>query len=432
MDFEKNFCSSPWFHMRINNSGTYEYCRWREHPANTRIDLAHNIRSETPLEFFQNSMSSVRQTLLAGNSPKGCSECSKVDSYNKVSGRQRQLLKAGIQQQNFAKTLASSPMRPAFEYSDANQGHTDRTVMDWQIDLGNYCNSACVFCNPEFSSRLAVEFKSLGLISQLPPAAWCEDPVLLNKFISDLLKFDQLHYLHFIGGETLITPGFVKILQALIDADLNNSVTIGFTTNLTVWSEDVNTLLSQFKQVNLGMSVETLNNVNDYVRWPAKHAHVQMILDQWRELATQHGWLTQLRITPTCLTINDLTTVYDYAWQHEIAVESCNFLEEPKFMRIGVLPTQYIDQAKHCLAHWLTQHRVTNSDRIINARDPNVARLQIVQDVQSYINYLDAVDNESYRMPDLIVYLKKLESSRHNCVLDYLPQYDYIFRSAGY
>lgn len=418
--------------MRINNSGTYEYCRWHNHPEDTRIDLTHNIRSESPLEFFQNSMSTVRQTLLAGNSPQGCGECREVDVHNKVSGRQRQLLKSGIQLQNFTKTLASSSMRGAFEYSDRNQGHTDRTVMDWQIDLGNYCNSACVFCNPEFSSRLAVEFKQLGLIDQLPAAAWCEDPVLLDKFVEDLLKFDQLHYLHFIGGETLITPGFVKILQALIDAGLNHSITVGFTTNLTVWSEDINALLSKFKQVNLGMSIETLNSVNDYVRWPSRHEQVKTILDQWVELAKLHGWLTQLRITPTCLTINDLTTIYDYAWEHAIAVESCNFLEEPKFMRIGVLPSQYIDQAKHRLKHWLIQHRVSNSERIINARDPNVAHSQIVQDVQSYINYLDAVSDESHRLPDLIAYLKKLESSRHNCVLDYLPQYDYIFRSAGY
>jgi sulfatase maturation enzyme AslB (radical SAM superfamily) len=355
-----------------------------------------------------------------------------MEHYNKTSGRQRQLLKVGVQEQYFGKTLASSALKSDFDYSNSNHGHTTRQVTDWQIDLGNYCNGACVYCNPESSSRLATEFQKLGLVDQVPPPAWCDDPDLVDQFVQVLTSSTNLQYLHFLGGETVITPGFKTILTALVNANLAKDITIGFTTNLTVWSDDIVALLTQFDQVNLGMSIETLTPVNDYVRYPSRRDQTQELLDRWVALGQQQDWLIQLRITPTCLTVHELNTVYDYAWQNNIAVESCNFLNDPKFFRIGVLPQEYRNQVIQILTDWIQTHQVVGVPQIINTRDPNVAHGQIVQDAESYLNYLKSVEDESSRLPDLVAYLKQLESNRGNSILTYLPQYENLFRSAGY
>lgn len=432
MAFEKSFCSSPWFHMRINNSGTYEYCRWMHKTSNTRINDTHNITNQSPLVYFQQTMAPIRQKLLDGQVLESCRDCHEMEKHNKVSGRQRQLLKAGIQEQYFEQGLASSPLRSAFDYSNNHEGLTERTVSDWQIDLGNYCNGACVFCHPESSSRLAVEFKQLGLIDALPTRSWCDDPALIDRFVTDLTNSNSLKYLHFIGGETVITPGFKTILSALVDKDMAKDVTIGFTTNLTVWSDDIIDLLIQFKQVNLGLSVETLTPVNDYVRYPSQQDQTQQLLDRWCCLGKQHKWLIQLRMTPTCLTVQDLTTVYDYAWVNGLSVESCNFLTRPEFLRIDVLPQKYRQQARDRLYHWIMNHPIDIQQQIINTRDPGLAHSQIRQDAESYLNYLDNALDESHRLPDLVKYLKQLEHNRKNSILDYLPEYEDLFRSAGY
>lgn len=432
MTFKQHFCPSPWIHMRINNSGAYEYCRWMVKDDNPRLSNEHNIQNQRPLEYFQNSLKEIRVQLLNGESPPGCQDCRIMEQNHKVSGRQRQLLKIGVQELYFEKSLASSPMRPAFDYSATHQGHTAQTVVDWQIDLGNYCNSACVFCSPDSSSRLASEFKRIGLIDQVPPVSWCDDPALLEQFIQDLIQSPGLRYLHFIGGETLITPGFEKILSALVKADLAKNITVGFTTNLTTWSNSVVDLLTKFDQINLGVSIESFTPVNDYVRWPSQIDQVCKVLDQWIALAKSYNWLVQLRITPSCLSVHELTSVYDYAWKHELAVESCNFISRPEFMRIGVLPAEQRDQIATDLQLWLDQHQVEHDQQIINTRDPNIARQQIYQDVTSYLNYLKSAPDETFRLGDLVSYLKKLESSRGNSILTYLPQYEELFRSAGY
>jgi hypothetical protein len=229
----------------------------------------------------------------------------------------------------------------------------------------------------------------------------------------------------------VITPAFKVILKALIAAGLHHSATIGFTTNLTVWDQEAADLLCEFSGVNLGMSVETFDSVNDYVRWPSDISQVINIRDRWVQLGQQQNWLMQLRVTPTMLTISHLLSVYKYASQQNISVESCNFLQRPEYLRPSVLP---VDVRQHCidqLQEWAVGV-ATSETAVINTRDPGHAQQQISQDLQSYVNYLKNEPDESFRLPEAVVFLKKLEASRNNSVLDYLPEYEQLFRSAGY
>jgi len=424
MSLKQNFCPSPWFHMRINNAGHYEYCRWA---VKDQRYSANSIHNTTPVEFFQQHMTPVRQQLLAGELPPGCAECTQMEQHGKVSGRQRQLLKVGVRLEQFEKTMASSPWVKEF----AQGGTTTQMPQDWQIDLGNYCNGACVFCGPNSSSRLAAEFKKIGIVSETPPPNWTDDPVLVQQLIDTLVASDHIQYLHFIGGETLITPAFKIILEALIDAGLNRTATIGFTTNLGVWRDDVVELLKQFQGVNLGMSVESFKIINDYVRYPVCLPTMFETIDRWLKIGKHHQWLMQFRVTPTALTVGHMLGVYEYAWHHNVAVESCNFLSKPEFLRPAVLPQEYRQHIVAELQTWIDQHPVS-SDVVVNTRNPTVARQQIVQDLQSYLNYLRAEPDQSWRLPDLVQYLKQLEASRGNSILTYLPEYEELFRSAGY
>ena len=424
MNLKSNFCSSPWLHMRINNAGHYEYCRWA---TKDQRNSAGSIRTATPAEFFQHQMSAVRQQFLNGELPVGCADCTQMEQHNKVSGRQKQLLKIGVRIEQFEKTLVSSPWSKEF----AKGATTTQMPQDWQIDLGNYCNGACVFCSPHSSSRLAAEFKKIGIVSDNVPANWTDDPVLVQRLVDALVSSPHIQYLHFIGGETLITPAFKIILEALIHAGLHRTATVGFTTNLGVWRDDVVDLLKQFQGVNLGMSVESFKHVNDYVRYPVSLSTVFETMNRWLAVAKEHEWLTQFRITPTALTVGHMLEIYEYAWNHNITVESCNFITNPAHLKPAVLPVLYRNKIIKEMKLWLEQHPAAG-DIVTNIRNPNVIRTQITQDLQSYINYLETAPDESDRLPDLVHYLKLLEGNRGNSVLTYLPEYEELFRTAGY
>jgi hypothetical protein len=408
--------------MRITNAGGMSYCRWTN-----KQKTDHNIQTQTPIEFFQKTMQPIRDAMLQGQANVGCGECWQMEQHGKVSGRQKQLLKIGVQTTNFAKTLQSSPWIPVLDRSPFEQ-----LPQDWQIDLGNFCNSACVFCSPDSSSRLANEYLQLGLINALPPQNWTDNESLLEKFFVTLEQTPKIKYMHFIGGETLITPAFAEILQRLIDKQLHQTTAIGFTTNLMVWPQPVIDLLQQFSSVHVGVSVEAFAAINEYVRWPADQTVVESHFDRWVQLCKHNQWYVQIRTTPTVLSIPDLLTVYDRAWQYQVGIESCNFLQEPAFMRPSVLPLHMRQAIIEQFSHWLDQHRTDTQNTIVNTRNPNTVQALICQDLTSYVNYLTNESDESWRLSELIAYLRRIESSRKNCILDCRPEYEKLFRSYGY
>ena len=397
------------------------------------VESRQNIRQVDPVTWFQHDMAPVRKTLLNGGSPPGCQPCHDMEKHGKVSGRQKQLLKTGVVLQDFTKTMLSSPWLNEWTQTQTNDGITTSMVQDWQVDLGNFCNSACLFCAPEYSSRLAAEFKKIGLISELPKKTWCDDPDMLEKFLQVLRSSPAIKYMHFIGGETLITPAFKKILLALISSGLNETTTIGFTTNLTVMDKDILDLLKQFHSVHLGISIECLDRVNDYVRYGSRISQVRDFMQQWLTLARSKDWYVQIRTTPTVLTISRLAAIYEYAWQNHVIVESCNFLYNPAYMKPLVLPAPLRHRARDSLTSWIDSksHTVFN-DQIVNIRNQNFLHQQLIQDAQSYVQYLDQEPDASHLLPDLVAYLKRMDMNRGNCVLDYLPEYEELFRSAGY
>ena len=107
-------------------------------------------------------MMDMRMSLLDGKPPDICNACYYEDSNNKVSGRQRQLLKSAISIGNFDKSLCASPHYDLFNYSNAHDGHTNNLPVDLQIDLGSVCNSACIMCRPSYSTRLATDYEKLS------------------------------------------------------------------------------------------------------------------------------------------------------------------------------------------------------------------------------------------------------------------------------
>lgn len=431
--FEQTFCSSPWIHVRINNTGHYEFCRWGSKGDRIRHP---SLKQESPITFFQKGMSDFRQQLLNGQDLEICNECHVQEAHEKISGRQKQLLKVGVDVQKFVPTMLSSPWLNEFKNSFNNQGQTNQTPQDWQIDLGNYCNSGCVFCNPMSSSWIATEYKKLGLIQQIPRGAWTEDPTQLQVFLDALEECSKIEYMHFIGGETLITPAFKRILEKLIDLGLQDTITIGFTTNLTVWNNDIISLLAKFHNVNLGVSIECVHNLNDYVRYPSQLDVVMENFKKWDQLSIAHNWIKTLRITPTVLSIYHIDTIYQLAWEYNWSVESCNFLNEPDFMRPSLLPVDYRQVVIEKLQRWInsvsTYVEQQNVEQIINIRNPNATKTQIIQDAQSYVNYLNEYPDEIHLLPSLVKFLKTVESARGNKILDYIPEYEELLKSAGY
>lgn len=402
----------------------------------------YNISNTSIREYMNvDIMRSLRLQLLNGESPDICKSCRYEDKFNKVSGRQRQLLKSGIQVDNFEKTLCSSPHWENFEYSSANQGFTENNPVDLQIDLGNTCNSGCIMCSPTYSSKLASEFKNLHKISpDIFPVYpeiknWSDDLTLIEKFI-DELKHIPTKYIHFLGGETLYLKSFYNICNELISNDSAKTISMGTTTNCTVYTPELEKIIKGFKNVHLGLSVEALNPINDYIRWPSEINDIKSNLEKFIRLRETTGLHLSLRITPTIFSIYHIDTLFEFMLENNIIAESCNILQDPSYLRIELLPKNLIKDVLAKIEKIISKYNITDlKTKIINRRNDNNKKYVIQEIIFEYKRLLENMQYPADRDQDLIKLvraLKTFEQSRNNNILNYLPEYEEFLRSYGY
>ena len=436
---DKNiFCSSPWVHIKIGYVGRYWLCRWQydNHPTNTM-----NVADTSILEFFNSErMNKFRSDILQYKPMRECTSCTYEDSFGKVSGRAKQLYRSNISVESFDQDYEKSPHREMFDYSENNAGQSQEHPYDLQINLSNVCNSACIMCSPSLSTRLDQDYKKLATYSPLfrqAPAftCWTADPALVEKFIHDLKELNSIEYIHLLGGETLYLPSFYTICDALIESGLSENIFLGTTTNLTVYSDRLEDIIPKFKKFHIGLSIESVNPLNDYIRYPSEISAVLETLGRFLALREKFPTIhLTLRITPNIFSIFYLDEVIQFMCDNNITGESCNILKYPPCLRIELIPDEIrvvvIDKIRKVI-----ERNSLAPEKVVDARNPNLIKQVISSVAFSYVDVLENMtfpaDGEQCRH-DLVTFLSGFESIRNNSILDYAPEYESFLTTYGY
>jgi MoaA/NifB/PqqE/SkfB family radical SAM enzyme len=385
-------------------------------------------------------MKQFRQDILHGKKLDFCSACHYEESFDKLNGRIRQLNKSAIDVNNFALTTRSSPHYKNFKYSFDNDGEADLAPVDLQINLSNLCNSACIMCGPEASSRLVADYKKLNLIDSSlfkKPSeytSWTQNPETFKKFLDELVTIKNLRYIHFLGGETFYDPAFYKICDHVIENKIDG-VIIGTTTNGTIINDKIKEYIAKFKEFHLGISIESVTELNDYIRWPGKVSEILPNIEQYLKLRESNpGLYISLRITPNILSIYDIDKLFVYLLENKVIAESCNILYDPAHLRIELLPEDIRDEIKNKIKAVIDYYELTDTN-IVNIRRPdliNAVTSNTVLDYYTFISEYQTPQNLNELRHNLIIFLKSFESIRNNSIIDYLPRYEKFLRNYGY
>lgn len=437
-----NFCSSPWIHIRVAPDGHYWPCRWAWDGISE--DHKFHVKDYTIQEFFQKShlMKTIRTQMLAGEQPDMCKTCHYEQAQGKLTGRQRQLMKSGISLQRFDRTFCNSQHFKHFEHSHHNQGETARYPTDLQIDLGNTCNSSCIMCRPMWSSKVQVDHAKLNKVEPdifpIPDKFrnWTQDQESVKHFVSGLEQIGtDLKYVHFLGGETLYMKAFWDITERMAEIGFPNT-TIGTTTNCTIYNPSIEKIAKRFKTVNLGLSIEAITPLNDYVRYPANIEVIKTNIKKYIALRKDYDIHLSLRITPNVLSIYHLDQLIDWMIDNDIMAESCNIMTDPKALRMELMPDDIRSQVLDKLLDTVYKHNMKRLDKPMLNRRIQERNQEVITDIT--FEYVDFIKN--YRQPDnideqrrnLVKYLTAYENMRNNNILEYLPEYEEFLRSNGY
>jgi MoaA/NifB/PqqE/SkfB family radical SAM enzyme len=423
--------------VRLTYDGSFESCRWAKSPQRT-----NKFPNTTLLEYYNsNQLKAIRQDLLQGRSLEMCSNCHYEESFNKINGRLRQLNKSAIDVDNFDLTLRSSPHYENFLYSYENQGLANLSPVDLQIELGNICNSACIMCTPEASSKLASDYVKLNeknptLFAQPSQyTAWNRDPKNLQQFIDELVNIPNLRYIHFLGGETLYEESFYTICEHLIEKNIAKNIIIGTTTNGTIYNTRIEKFIQNFKQFHLGISIESVSELNDYIRWPSQIQNVLENVDSFLQLRKSNpGLYISLRITPNIFTISQIDQLFLYMIENQVIAESCNILSEPECLRMELLPDDLRAVVKDKLSNLIEKYNLYKENVINVRRSDQISQVtaNTVVDYYKFICDYEQPHNIEKLRYDLVSFIKTFESIRNNSILHYVPSYEKFLRHYGY
>lgn len=132
---------------------------------------------------------------------------------------------------------------------------------------GDVCNLACVICGPHASTTWKQE---LGLPTELKKST-------VNQFWKTL-DLSKVKFIHFNGGEPLLSKEHVKFLHAV---EHKSQVHLNYNTNATILpSEELLELWQQFKLVQLDFSIDDIGERFEYQRYPAK----------WKDVTSNLQW----------------------------------------------------------------------------------------------------------------------------------------------
>jgi hypothetical protein len=158
--------------------------------------------------------------------------------------------------------------------------------------MGNYCNLKCRTCGSDLSTT------------------WEDDDAILSKHykerkvtkINNIEKewsaedFSNIEEIKFTGGEPMLHPNFIKVLDILISSGRANLITLDIFTNASwVPRDKVISRLNQFGKILINLSVDGVGKVNDYIRYPSEWSVVDESVKEWLTLEKNNTFVVPER-----------------------------------------------------------------------------------------------------------------------------------------
>ena len=200
--------------VRFNSNGTVSRC-------------GHMVNAPQFNSLSEMDTSEWLATIKSVNNPKECIRCQQTESVNGTSIRLN-----------------------AVDF-DQQQTKTDYLTVGGVLD--NVCNSACLTCNEQLSTKIGSLKSKTYLIVNNSNAFWN-------------LPLDRVVHLDINGGEPSASKNYKYILANLPA----NITSVRLNTNCSTVLTELEKLIARGVKVTVTVSLDGIGAVHDRVRWPIK------------------------------------------------------------------------------------------------------------------------------------------------------------------
>lgn len=251
----KTFCMAPWTHMHFMPNKDVNPCCLspiRETIGNMEDQTIHEV-------WNSKEMRELRLKMLEGKDCSNfCHRCYEKEEDGFTSLRTHMNDSYADKHWNVVE-------------STTDDGTVDElNLVHWDFRFSNICNQRCRTCGIEFSTQWHEDYIKLWEVDRqdAPPKVkkiWKTVDAFENDFET---LFDKVEYIHFAGGEPLITDEHYRVLERLINAG-KTDVRIRYSTNFNVLKYkkyDLLEMWSHFDHIELIASLDDCGDRYNYLR----------------------------------------------------------------------------------------------------------------------------------------------------------------------
>lgn len=245
-----------------------------------------------------NDLANIRDHMITGEG--FLKECEACKNDEKVSGHSRRI-------DELDKLTYHSPLSFPTHLS---------------LKLSNVCNLKCIMCGPSYSTKWNEDVKDFSL---LRPNLTKEKTNILNKKLLSRTIDDFIHSnsnqektIDLYGGEPFYDKSFWKIISSY-KTSLTKNITINLNTNGTKLSYEELKILSKFKSANVSFSIDGIDDVFEFVRFPAKWHKVKENLLNYKQLSNKMpNYKCGIYITISSFSLIGLRNLLNFCNKHRI------------------------------------------------------------------------------------------------------------------
>ena len=345
------FCVLPWFGKEIN---------WNQRETSCcLLPAEHDIEE-------------IKKDMLAGVRSTACQKCWNLEDNKLQSDRQ---LKNAALDWYWDRDI---------ELIKQDAINSQNDVLMLKLNTSFTCNATCVSCNPSASSAwYQLDAKIQNII-----------PIKKYKFIdldqvNQKIDFSKLKTLSLLGGEPLYEKKNFDLLEHMLNLG-NNTVFLSIVTNgSVVLTSRQKKILSQFKNLNFSLSIDGIDRVFEYLRFPLKWNLLQENLQFFREVTDNIS---------ANYTLSNLNIMYHNQTTAWFTQNNIPFANNPIYTPAWLQPRTLPAASKKHLETILSQ-----------------------QDYDMYIGQHSVEDDEKFQQ--CILNIQQQDRAKNINIKDYLPEF---------
>lgn len=378
----ETFCMIPFMHTYGTAGGDIVPC------CEAQDEIFNNEGESIQQTWNNDNYKELRRAVANSERPKQCYVCWHNEDSGIVSNRQQWF---------------DDDWEDFKDLIDVNEDYSVNNPPLWlELKVSNFCNIKCIMCSTHSSYK---RVQDLDIIEQYTGKGFHETRLLRpTELFNSINEWDDIwehvKVLQFTGGEPIINQEHYDLLES-IPPHLRHKIKLRYASNMSFLSYkqyDLIDIWSQFRHINIKVSMDGIGDVYNYIReggdWDTVEANMS-ILNDIDNIDMAVG------ITVQAHNIFQMPEFYDY-WKEspiELKFITANILQTPKILSPAVWQDDDRDKIIKKLRAAESKH--PEMDRFATYMENNTRPEKLYDTMVKYTNAIEKRYNPSITLEEM-------------------------------